>query len=58
MLTRFAPAARRAVIRAGMLASDGGRDRLSDGFFLLALAEGQPPASPWTWASPPPRSAP
>jgi len=46
MLTRFAPPARRAVIRAGMLAGDGGRDRLSDGFFLLALAEGQPLASP------------
>jgi hypothetical protein len=45
-LTRFTPSARRTVIRAGMLASDAGRDRLSDGFFLLALAEGQPLSSP------------
>ena len=46
MLTRFAPRARRTVIRAGMLARDGGRDRLSDGFFLLALAEDPSASSP------------
>ena len=45
-LTRFAPPARRTVIRAGMLASDSGRGVLSSEFFLLALAEGQPLRSP------------
>lgn len=45
-LTRFAPPARRTVIRAGMLASDFGRERLSDEFFLLALAEDQPLTKP------------
>jgi hypothetical protein len=40
-LTRFAPPARRTIIRAGMLASDYGRGMLSTEFFLLALAEGQ-----------------
>jgi Clp amino terminal domain, pathogenicity island component len=45
-LTRFAPPARRTVVRAGMLASDYGRDRLSTEFFLLALAEDQPLSSP------------
>jgi hypothetical protein len=46
MLTRFAPPARETVIRAGMLASECGRGRLSTEFFLLALAEGQPLHSP------------
>lgn len=41
-LTRFAPPARRTVVRAGVLASDYGRGRLSTEFFLLALAEAQP----------------
>jgi hypothetical protein len=45
-LTRFAPPARRVVVRAGMLARDCGRDVLSDEFFLLALAEDRPLASP------------
>lgn len=45
-LTRFAAPARRTVVRAGMLASESGRDMLSDGFFLLALAEGQPLSNP------------
>jgi hypothetical protein len=45
-LTRFAPPARQTVVRAGMLASSTGRDRLSDGFLLLALAEGQPLSNP------------
>ncbi|MDQ2873921.1 MAG: hypothetical protein M3Y33_03530 [Actinomycetota bacterium] len=45
-LTRFAPPARRTVIRAGMLASDSGRGMLSADFLLLALAEGQPLSSP------------
>jgi hypothetical protein len=45
-LTRFAPAARRTVIRAGMLVSDGGQGVLSTEHFLLALAEGQPLSSP------------
>ena len=45
-LTRFAPPARRTVIRAGMLASDYGRGRLSTEFFLLALAEDQPLSKP------------
>jgi hypothetical protein len=42
MLTTFAPPARLAVIRAGLLARELGRGVLSDEFFLLALAEGQP----------------
>jgi len=46
MLTRFAPPARRTVIRAGLLASDFGRDMLSTEFLLLALAESQPLSSP------------
>jgi hypothetical protein len=45
-LTRFAPPARRTVVRAGMLASDYGRGRLSTEFFLLALAEDQPLSKP------------
>jgi hypothetical protein len=45
-LTRFAPPARRTIVRAGMLASDYGRDRLSAEFFLLALAEDQPLSKP------------
>src|SRR5689334_13267526 len=45
-LTRFAPLARRTVVRAGMLASEYGRDRLSTEFFLLALAEDQPLSRP------------
>jgi hypothetical protein len=45
-LTEFAPPARRTVVRAGMLARDYGRDRLSAEFFLLALAEDQPLGEP------------
>jgi Clp amino terminal domain, pathogenicity island component len=45
-LTGFAPPARRTVIRAGALASDYGRGRLSTEFFLLALAEDQPLSRP------------
>jgi hypothetical protein len=45
-LTRFAPLARRTVVRAGMLAGEYGRDRLSTEFFLLALAEDQPLSRP------------
>src|SRR5439155_15789098 len=46
MLATFAPPARQAVVRAGLLASEGGVTRLGDGYFLLALAENQPLASP------------
>jgi hypothetical protein len=46
MLTTFAPPARRTVILAGLLASEGGTSRLSDGYLLLALAESQPLTSP------------
>jgi hypothetical protein len=46
MLTTFAPPARQAVIRAGLLASESGTSRLSDGYLLLALAESQPLTSP------------
>ena len=46
MLTTFAPPARQAVIRAGLLASEGGMSRLSDGYLLLALAESQPLTRP------------
>ncbi len=46
MLAAFSPAARLAVIRAGMAAADCGQLRLSDGFLLLALAEGEPLARP------------
>jgi hypothetical protein len=46
MLATFTPPARQAVIRAGLLASEGGTRRLSDGYLLLALAEGQPRTSP------------
>ena len=45
-LTRFAPAARWTVTRAGMLVSDGGQGVLSTEHFLLALAEGQPLSTP------------
>jgi hypothetical protein len=45
-LTRFAPPARRTVIRAGTLASEYGQGRLSTEFFLLALAEDQPLSRP------------
>jgi hypothetical protein len=45
-LTTFAPPARRTVVRAGMLARDYGRARLSTEFFLLALAEDQPLSKP------------
>lgn len=45
-LSRFAPAAIRTVIRAGMLARDYGRGRLSTEFFLLALAEDQALSNP------------
>ena len=46
MLATFAPPARQTVIRAGLLASEGGTPRLSDGYILLALAESQPLTSP------------
>ena len=46
MLTTFAPPARQAVIRAGLLATEGGISRLSDGYLLLALAESQPLTQP------------
>jgi Clp amino terminal domain, pathogenicity island component len=46
MLATFAPPARRTVILAGLLASEGGTSRLSDGYLLLALAESQPLTSP------------
>jgi hypothetical protein len=45
-ITRFAPPARQTLIRAGMLAREHARDRLSTEFVLLALAEGQPLARP------------
>lgn len=45
-LTKFAPSARRTIVRAGMLADDYRRGRLSSEFFLLALAEGQPLSRP------------
>jgi len=37
---------RETVIRAGLLASEGGATRLGDSYFLLALAESQPLTSP------------
>jgi hypothetical protein len=46
MLDVFAPSARLAVVRAGLTAADCGQARLSDGFLLLALAEGEPLARP------------
>jgi hypothetical protein len=46
MLTAFAPPARQTVIRAGLLASESGTSRLSDGYLLLAFAEDQPLTSP------------
>jgi hypothetical protein len=46
MLATFAPPARQTVVRAGLLASEGGATRLGDGYFLLALAESQPFTSP------------
>ena len=46
MLATFAPPARQTVIRAGLLASEGGATRLGDGYLLLALAESQPLTSP------------
>ena len=58
MLATFAPPARQTVIRAGLLASEGGATRLGDGYLLLALAESQHLTSRWTSASPPPWSAP
>lgn len=42
MLDRFAPEARRTIVRAGVLAAEAGRDALGDGFLLLALAEQHP----------------
>jgi hypothetical protein len=45
-LAAFSPPARKAIIRAGMAAADCGQRRLSDGFLLLALAEGEPLARP------------
>ena len=46
MLATFAPPARQTVIRAGLLAREGGATRLGDGYLLLALAESQPLTSP------------
>ena len=46
MLDVFAPAARLAVIHAGMTAADLGQPRLNDRSLLLALAEGEPLAHP------------
>jgi hypothetical protein len=46
MLATFAPPARQTVIRAGLLASEGGAIRLGDSYFLPALAESQPFTSP------------
>ena len=46
MLATFTPPARQTVIRAGLLASEGGATRLGDGYLLLALAESQPLTSP------------
>jgi len=46
MLDVFARPARLAVVRAGMIAADCGQPRLSDGFLLLALAEGEPLGRP------------
>jgi hypothetical protein len=46
MLAAFSPQAREVIIRAGMTAADCGQRRLSDGFLLLALAEGEPLARP------------
>jgi hypothetical protein len=46
MLASFSPRAREVIIRAGMIAADCGQRRLSDGFLLLALAEGEPLARP------------
>jgi hypothetical protein len=45
-ITRFAPPARQTLIRAGMLAREHARDKLSSEFVLLALSEGQPLARP------------
>ena len=45
-LAAFSPQARAVIIRAGMTAADCGQRRLSDGFLLLALAEGEPLARP------------
>ena len=46
MLATFTPPACHTVIRAGLLASEGGATRLGDGYLLLALAESQPLTSP------------
>src|SRR5689334_10748435 len=45
-LAAFSPQAREVIIRAGMTAADCGQRRLSEGFLLLALAEGEPLARP------------
>jgi hypothetical protein len=45
-LAAFSRPAREAIIRAGMTAACCGQRRLSDGFLLLALAEGEPLARP------------
>ncbi|MDH2424239.1 Clp protease N-terminal domain-containing protein [Sphaerisporangium sp. TRM90804] len=42
MFTRFTPPARRAVVRAGLLAMDAGHTALDDRAILLALAELRP----------------
>ncbi|MFC4531860.1 hypothetical protein [Sphaerisporangium dianthi] len=42
MFVRFAPAARQAMIRAGLLAVDAGRADLDEDVILLALAETRP----------------
>jgi Clp amino terminal domain, pathogenicity island component len=46
MLTWFDPAARQAVIRAGLLAGEHARPLLGDDLLLLALAEGPSLAAP------------
>ena len=46
MLATFTPPACQTVIRAGLLASEGGATRLGDNYCLLALAESQPRTSP------------
>lgn len=45
-LTRFTPAARRTIVRAGTLAAEAGRDTLDTGYLLLALSESGPLTAP------------
>jgi hypothetical protein len=46
LLNNLALPARQAIVRAGSLATEFGQRRLGDGVLLLALAEGEPSASP------------